>query len=642
MMFVLALVGCASPRTHPFEEYFVFMRAFGPGRPVLKHPSAAAFSPDGRLFVSDTGNHRVLVFSRAPDGAMEQESVLEGDLDRPMGLAFDAKGRLLVADAGNERLAIFTRELKFETDLELGFEVIGVAVDEQGNLLLSGRDRLLAYGSDGKLIARAEAGGPMRYDRATRKVFVGASGFEWDGKALRAVADRPTLPRGGVPIVDTANNRVYFPGETARPEILDVDETSVIVGWTTNRPCMTRMALREGGPPGEEGWSTETCQFRLVGGERKQHVLIASGLKPGTRYWLRVYDPDAQTIPAWGFTQEIAFATRGRHTVLRLPMAVSGNREAAERGARFVFVHSNMTVWLDLTFDGATPVATEADLVRAAFERLGAEIAGFRRRGTPLELLRNWPRSHYFFCAAGEVLLMADEDGDGVPDNDPRLPFDEARFGSDPRRTDTDLDGLDDLSEALYGSDPRTADTDRDGLDDGRDPYPRYAFKNAIRSTPSAKLDGVVEPGEYQESYAFEVRGRRCELHLGWTREYLMIAWIAAAESVSIRVDQNADGWFAGNDNVRLEVDSDGRAKCSVLLAAIAGHEPFEDQKYMGVRDGVRTAAGKIGAVRHFEIWIAKNRAGLACEYGERLGVSFVVGGVAAFDPEEFLEIELR
>lgn len=634
---VLAVAGCAAPRSSPFEEYFVFMRAFGPGRPLLKSPGAAVLGPDGRLFVSDTGHDRVLIFSRTPDGAMDPDGVLEGEFDRPMGLAFDHAGRLLVADAGNQRLAIFNRDLKFEADLELGFEVIGVAVDEQGNLLVSGPDRLVAYGPDGKSIARADAGGPMFYDRTTRTVRVGSTGFQWDGRTLRALGIQPTqLPDDG-PVVDSARHRVYFPGQTARPEILDVDETSVVVAWRTRRPCATRMALREGGPSGEEHWGLETCQFRLVGGQRTEHLLIASGLKPGTRYWLRVYDPDARAIPGWGFTPEVAFATRGRHTVLRLPMAVSGNREAAERGARFVFIHSTMTVWPDLSFDGTLPIASEADLARAVVEKMSATIPGFGRRGSTLELLRSWPRWKYFFYPAADVLQVADADADGVPDDDPRLPFDEVRFGSSPRHRDTDLDGLDDLSEALYGSDPRSPDSDGDGMDDGRDPYPRYAFKHLIRSTPSARLDGIVEPNEYQESYAFEVRGRQCRVYLGWTGEYFMMAVVGCAGSVSIRVDSDADGWFAGNDNLRLELDTKGRAAGSVVLAAIAGHEPFEDRKYLGVPQSVRTAAGP-----DLEVWIPKNRAGLACERGEKLGVSFVVDGVLAFDPEEFLQIELR
>lgn len=71
---------------------------------------------------------------------------------------------------------------------------------------------------------------------------------------------------------------------------------------------------------------------------------------------------------------------------------------------------------------------------------------------------------------------LVDSDGDGLADDDPRLPLDEARLGTDPHLADTDGDGLDDLAELAMGvfrhPDPTVADTDGDGLSDGVDPAP--------------------------------------------------------------------------------------------------------------------------------------------------------------------------
>ncbi len=87
-----------------------------------------------------------------------------------------------------------------------------------------------------------------------------------------------------------------------------------------------------------------------------------------------------------------------------------------------------------------------------------------------------WPRRRTF--------ETVDSDGDGLADDDRRLPLDERRFGSDPAVADTDGDGLDDLAEAaagLYAScNPRHPDTDGDGLADGDDPAPLIPFAGVI------------------------------------------------------------------------------------------------------------------------------------------------------------------
>jgi hypothetical protein len=91
-----------------------------------------------------------------------------------------------------------------------------------------------------------------------------------------------------------------------------------------------------------------------------------------------------------------------------------------------------------------------------------------------------------------DFLLCIDADGDGLPDDDPRLPLDERRFGSDPTRKDTDGDGLDDLGEFIAdrfaGSDPRRPDTDGDGLTDDVDPYPVVAIRPTLEYRPVDRI----------------------------------------------------------------------------------------------------------------------------------------------------------
>jgi len=128
-------------------------------------------------------------------------------------------------------------------------------------------------------------------------------------------------------------------------------------------------------------------------------------------------------------------------------------------------------------------------------------IAHFDRMLTDVQ----WLRMHF-----GETLTVADADEDGVPDDDPRLPFDEKRFRSDPRRAKTD-GALTDLAKAqlskwapspltgtwdkapleMVAPRPTAQDSDGDGLADGCDPYPLYPWQPFIWPM-TATIDGLA------------------------------------------------------------------------------------------------------------------------------------------------------
>jgi hypothetical protein len=162
----------------------------------------------------------------------------------------------------------------------------------------------------------------------------------------------------------------------------------------------------------------------------------------------------------------------------------------------------------------------------------------------------NWLRFDY-----GTLRLTADADGDGLPDEDPALPLDEARFGSSAELIDTDNDGLTDLEELMAGtftsSDPQKMDTDGDGVIDGQDAYPQFAIGTTIALTKpgangAAPTNGFKPLGTIAGDFA------AADVLAAFDADnlYLRFKMEALVPQVHATVDFNHDGWFAGRDNV--------------------------------------------------------------------------------------------
>ncbi len=134
-------------------------------------PRDIAVAPDGSLYISDTGNHRIQHLS--VDGQVldswgtfadsSVETAPPGTFYEPWGLAVGADGSVYVADTWNHRIQKFTAEGKFITQWgyfgqgESGEAFWGprdIVIDSNGHVLISdtGNKRIVIFDQDGKYL----------------------------------------------------------------------------------------------------------------------------------------------------------------------------------------------------------------------------------------------------------------------------------------------------------------------------------------------------------------------------------------------------------------------------------------------------------------------------------------------------------
>lgn len=162
----------------------------GPGKgenPQFSRPMGAAFGPDGRIYVSDTGNNRICVFDEdgrflfefggfgvAKPAPGVEATWEEGLLNSPLGIDVDEDGTVYVADFRNDSISVFDPEGAFIRQFPDPASVVGrgssgqdgtgvaatdVAVAD-GKVYVTDTFQVLVFSAEGELLTQFGKPGP--------------------------------------------------------------------------------------------------------------------------------------------------------------------------------------------------------------------------------------------------------------------------------------------------------------------------------------------------------------------------------------------------------------------------------------------------------------------------------------------------
>ena len=307
-----------SPAGAPLPAATVPVTAGAPWTPAgeaghMAAPSYVHLAADGRLWVADTGNDRVLAFKRDATGELKPEALAPAPagLSKPRGIATDADGNLFVVDGANH-LRAFSPALAQTADAAPSTPTAaaddlddprGIAVVQRTEPFVyvadRGKSRVQVRKRDGTFVKHLPAAVPALLnpeDVAADEhgnVYVADTGnrrivqFGPDDAFVRAIALSAPPAAGGIGFL-RPTGVVAEPGGTllvtdaGRRAVLRVRTDGVLVTWWDLEPL-----TRHGGPGGSRAPSLtpgrpfryEPELARLLGFEEPaKAVLDARGL----------------------------------------------------------------------------------------------------------------------------------------------------------------------------------------------------------------------------------------------------------------------------------------------------------------------------------------------------------------------------
>ncbi|HEV2135882.1 MAG TPA: NHL repeat-containing protein [Terracidiphilus sp.] len=128
------------------------------GGTALKDAMGLAFGPDGRLYIADTGNSRVVTFDPSNGEQAVTNATASNGLAGPLGIAVDGTGNLFVADSSTNKICAFWVTGGITVAPEAFSQPSGIAVDASGAVLVANGgsgviDRVFDLTSNGDIMS---------------------------------------------------------------------------------------------------------------------------------------------------------------------------------------------------------------------------------------------------------------------------------------------------------------------------------------------------------------------------------------------------------------------------------------------------------------------------------------------------------
>ena len=141
----------------------------GSSKGMFNGPCGVAVNEGDEIAVSDSGNHRVQVFSS--DGiylrSFGEEGYRQGQFQTPSGIAFGTNDYIIVGESGNQFIQIFNGEGKYLSHFcsnSSSTKSPGLSVDSDGNIIVPDcQNKLIKIFSPGGQLLRTIGGGRLTF-----------------------------------------------------------------------------------------------------------------------------------------------------------------------------------------------------------------------------------------------------------------------------------------------------------------------------------------------------------------------------------------------------------------------------------------------------------------------------------------------